>query len=282
MKITEITRRNIISYLLNRKTGFSGSLEMIDFIGRIWPLSSMPSTDQRFKNAHADIWQHMINNYDWDESYLLVDYLDLLTCDDDTFIQFVELSVHPTVVPDKDLQLESVEKIGNMLDDDEFKFESTGAISKRPIYKIIYVGEELSTEVYEVVLSFAGEDREYVEEVAKILKERGIKLFYDKYEEATLWGKDLVEHLDQVYRGSARYCVMFISKHYATKLWAIHERRSAFAKALQERQEYILPARFDDTEIPGIRPTIGYVDLRTKTPSELVDLILEKLGHNFS
>ncbi|MGM1020416.1 MAG: hypothetical protein ACQEXV_07705 [Bacillota bacterium] len=30
----------------------------------------MPSTDSRFKTASGDIWQHMINNSDWDEVYL--------------------------------------------------------------------------------------------------------------------------------------------------------------------------------------------------------------------
>ena len=93
-----------------------------------------------------------------------------------------------------------------------------------------------------------------------------------------MWGKDLSEHLDKVYRGSARYCVMFISKNYANKVWASHERRSALAKAIEEKEEYILPARFDDTEMYGIRPTIGYVDLATKAPEQLGKMILQKLG----
>ncbi len=42
--------------------------------------------------------------------------------------------------------------------------------------------------------------------------------------------------------------------------------------------EYILPARFDETEIPGLRKTIGYVDLRRKSPGVLAVLILQKLG----
>src|SRR5436190_17794730 len=57
-----------------------------------------------------------------------------------------------------------------------------------------------------------------------------VSLFYDNYEEASLWGKNLTEHLHKVYSGSARYCVMFISKHYAEKVWPTHERRSAFEK----------------------------------------------------
>lgn len=131
---------------------------------------------------------------------------------------------------------------------------------------------------YEVVLSFAGEDREYVERVAECLKKNNVKVFYDKYEEVTLWGKDLSEHLDKIYRGNARYCVMFLSKNYANKVWTRHERRSALAKAITEKGDYILPTRFDDTEIPGIQPTIGYVDLSKKTTEELCKMILQKLG----
>jgi hypothetical protein len=66
-----------------------------------------------------------------------------------------------------------------------------------------------------------------------------------------LWGKDLYEHLDWIYQKAARYCVLFASEAYANKVWTTHERRSAQARALQSNQEYVLPVRFDDTEIPG-------------------------------
>jgi hypothetical protein len=131
---------------------------------------------------------------------------------------------------------------------------------------------------YDVVLSFAGEDRTYVECVAESLERHGVLVFYDKYEQATLWGKDLPEHLDGVYRKQGRFCVMFVSRHYAEKMWTRHERRSALARTLEERVEYVLPARFDDTEIPGLRPTIGYQDLRHISPEQLGKLILQKLG----
>lgn len=131
---------------------------------------------------------------------------------------------------------------------------------------------------YDVAFSFAGEDREYVEKVADILRKTRVRVFYDRYEEAELWGKNLYEHLDQVYREKARFCVMFISEHYARKLWTSHERKSAQARAFADHMEYILPARFDDTEIPGLHRTIGYVDLREKSPEEFALLIQQKLG----
>jgi hypothetical protein len=70
---------------------------------------------------------------------------------------------------------------------------------------------------------------------------------------------------------------MFISEAYANKLWTNHERKSAQARAFQEAQEYILPARFDDTDIPGVLPTVGYVSLKGRSPEDLVSLITKKL-----
>jgi len=132
---------------------------------------------------------------------------------------------------------------------------------------------------YDVCFSFAGEDRAYVEEVAEHAKRAGIRVFYDLYEEVDLWGKDLFEHLDEIYKNSAKYCVLFVSQHYAKKLWTNHERKSAQERAFKENSEYILPARFDETPIPGLRETIGYVDLTNKSPKKLAEMISKKVGY---
>ena len=241
----------------------------------------MPSTDSRFSNAEGDIWQHMINNEDWEDDYLLATHLDLLKCEDDIFLSFLQQTVHPLVLNDAAILAASVSEYNAKLAPDGYQFEVSAQISGRPIYKAKKVTARSfvpNQTAYEIVLSFAGEDRAYVEKVADFLQEHDVKLFYDRYEEVTLWGKDLAEHLDKVYRGSARYCVMFISENYAKKVWTNHERKSALARAIEEKEEYILPVRFDGTDIPGIRPTIGYIDLTAKTPEELGKLILKKLG----
>ena len=105
---------------------------------------------------------------------------------------------------------------------------------------------------YEVALSFAGEDRKYVESVASELAGAGVAVFYDRYEEAELWGKNLYDHLRYIYSEAADYIVIFISAAYVTKPWTNHERESAQSRAFGERREYILPARFDDTKVPGL------------------------------
>lgn len=131
---------------------------------------------------------------------------------------------------------------------------------------------------YQVALSFAGEDRPVASEVARMLASQGISVFYDEYEEATLWGRDLYTHLADVYSQQAQYCLVFISRHYAGKLWTRHELQQAQARAFKEYQEYLLPIRLDDTRLPGLPETIVYVDLRQRPLAMLVKLVLQKLG----
>ena len=130
---------------------------------------------------------------------------------------------------------------------------------------------------FDIALSFAGEDREYVDKVATILKSKGVSVFYDKYEEANLWGKNLYDYLIDIYRNKAFYSIMFISHYYKEKMWTNHERQAMQSRAFQENQEYILPARFDNTEIPGILSTIGYISLEEKSPEDFCGIIIKKL-----
>ena len=139
-------------------------------------------------------------------------------------------------------------------------------------------GSENSHYDYDVCLSFAGEQRVYVREVADLLVKRGIRVFYDEREKVQLWGKDLYAHLDDIYQNLAKHCVLFASTEYANKVWTNHERRSAQARAIQEQGDYLLPARFDNTPIPGLPDTVGYIDVQNLTPAELADLIEQKLG----
>ena len=130
---------------------------------------------------------------------------------------------------------------------------------------------------YDVALSYAGEDREYVEAVAKILDSTGVSVFYDRFEVVSLWGRDLAEHLHHVYSVGSHFVVMFASQHYAKKAWPSHERQSALSRHFKGETDRILPVKHDDTEIPGVPSTIGYIDARQVTPEELAELIRKKL-----
>lgn len=53
----------------------------------------------------------------------------------------------------------------------------------------------------------------------------------------------------------------------------------ALAKSVKAKEAYILPVRFDATELPGLRPTIGYLDATKLSPEIVANAILERLGH---
>jgi hypothetical protein len=141
---------------------------------------------------------------------------------------------------------------------------------------------EQSAKEYEVSLSFAGEDRTYVADVARHLRAAGVRLFYDEFERVRLWGVDLAEDLQQQYFARSQYVLMFISEHYVSKIWPGHEKRAALAAAIASNREYILPVRFDDTELPGMNPTVRFEDARQTSSAELADLVLQKLGRNLN
>ena len=129
-----------------------------------------------------------------------------------------------------------------------------------------------------MALSFAGAQRDYVEQVAEALKARGVRCFYDADEQIELWGKYLAEELPAIYAEQAAAVVVFVSAEYAARDWTRLERRAALNRAVRERREYVLPARFDDTPLPGLLSDMVAVDLRGRTPQQFAAMIADKLA----
>jgi hypothetical protein len=150
--------------------------------------------------------------------------------------------------------------------------------SKNETRRLARVQDSGADNKYDVALSFAGEDREYVDAVASHLQEAGVRVFYDRFEETKLWGKNLYDYLSDIYQRRAMYTVVFISRAYRDKLWTNLERKAAQARAFSESREYLLPAIIDpDVEIPGVLKTIAYIDLKDLTPEDFAEKIIQKL-----
>ena len=134
---------------------------------------------------------------------------------------------------------------------------------------------------YEVALSFAGEDRGFAEGIAEGLKKSGIKVFYDNYYAADLWGQDLSVKLRDVYHSSSQFCIMIISEHYVKKMWPSHERQQAIERMIQQQgKAYVLPVRLDgySGEVPGMPGTISYLATSSANPEVVVEAFRRKIG----
>lgn len=130
--------------------------------------------------------------------------------------------------------------------------------------------------VFDVALSFAGEQRGYVRQVAERLESQGIKVFYDEFFESQLWGRNLPEYLKEVYYSKSDYCIMFISKDYISKMWPTYEGKCANARDLEEFGNYILPVVFEGTKMPGLDPGKKYLNASKYTPQQVADIFIKR------
>jgi hypothetical protein len=131
---------------------------------------------------------------------------------------------------------------------------------------------------YDVALSFAGEDRGLARDIANQLRLKGITVFYDEFEKYRLWGVNLVDYLTSVYFQNARFCMMLISEPYVRKMWTGLERQAMQAGALTAKVEAILPVRIDDSEVPGLLPTVGYLDYRHDGIEAIVSATVKRVS----
>jgi hypothetical protein len=88
---------------------------------------------------------------------------------------------------------------------------------------------------YDIVFSFAGEDRAIVKRIADALVSKGIKVFYDGYHKSDMWGKSLIEYFQGVYGPKVRYAIILISRNYPVKDWTDFELSVAKKEAKKKR-----------------------------------------------
>jgi len=134
-KISQITRRDIFDTLTVENINWSGRLNEPDFLSRLFDLSKLPSTDGRFKDAYGDIWQHRINNFDWENDWIYTDTrFNLSNCDDASFLQFLCEMLHPIVRGDTTEVARLLQMFNDNLSNDNFEIVEKTKISNRPVY----------------------------------------------------------------------------------------------------------------------------------------------------
>ncbi|MBF6216250.1 abortive infection family protein [Nocardia puris] len=134
MRITEVTRQAILDELRLGKIWWAGRLEEPTFLARLYPLDQMPSYDPRFEHADGDIWQHRINNYDWDDEWVFTDDRFELGRSDEKLLAFLAMTAHPVARPDRDEALTLVGMYNRHLRMDGWELAEVAQISGRPVF----------------------------------------------------------------------------------------------------------------------------------------------------
>ena len=140
----------------------------------------------------------------------------------------------------------------------------------------------LSSKRFRVAFSFAGEKREFVQQVAELLAERfgQAAILYDKYHEAEFARYDLGIYLPKFYREQSDLVVAVFSKDYDKKRWTGWEWMAIHAQLTKQEGSKVMLTRFDYANPEGLFENAAFAELDGRTAKEVATLILERLALN--
>jgi hypothetical protein len=134
-KITDVTRQHIADEMQLGKLWYHGNQSEPDFLTRLFNLKSLNSRDIRYGNAYDDIYQHMVNNNDWDINWIYTDpRINLLHCEDELYLRFLATTLHPIIRTSADEIVIILELYNKHLAGDGYEIIQTDEVSGKPIY----------------------------------------------------------------------------------------------------------------------------------------------------
>lgn len=148
-----------------------------------------------------------------------------------------------------------------------------GGIEKRAL-------ERSLTSRFRVALSFPGEHRRFVAEVAEYLARKlgRDEVFYDQWYEAELARINLHDYLTAIYRDQSDLLVVFLCADYERKDWCRLEWGIIRELISTRREDHIMLIRVDEGDVSGVVSSDGYISVTGRSAREIADLILQRLA----
>lgn len=139
---------------------------------------------------------------------------------------------------------------------------------------------DITQHLFEVGLSFPGEARGLVEQVARELEARigPNAYFYDNNYVSQLARPSLDTLLQDIYRNRSKLIVVFLGADYQRKDWCGVEFRAIRDIIMAREDQRVMFIRVDDGAVDGVFHTDGYVDARRFNPAEIAQFIAERLA----
>jgi hypothetical protein len=131
---------------------------------------------------------------------------------------------------------------------------------------------------FRVALSFPGEARQRVEQVAEILGTAlgRNRVFYDNWYQAELARPNLDLYLQAIYRNQSDLLVLFLCEDYEKKEWCGLEWR-AIRDLIKAKQDHrVMFLRLDDSPVSGILSIDGYLSIRDLSSADVGAAILAR------
>lgn len=130
-------RRHLFDALRNTGANWSGSLDEVTFLRRLYDLDRLESFDPRFATAEGDIVQHRYNNpEDWQDDWAFDDRrFKFADGPDEVLLRFLAGMIHPAVRTDTDEVERLPALINNVLAPDGYALVPARTVSGYPVYE---------------------------------------------------------------------------------------------------------------------------------------------------
>jgi very-short-patch-repair endonuclease len=202
--ITEVTRRRLLDGLAQRRTDWSGELNDVEFLRRLYDLDALPSNDPRFRSASGDIFQHrVLNPFDWEDDWIFSDTRFGLADSDKELLNFLAEMLHPAVRTDLDEVEELRTFLNSVLIHDGYEIAQTGEISGARVFEGRRIGSGVRGSMKNIIFAAIGPKPEIVLDDAinndlRIVKNEQNCLIYDRplgargltWHDLTVWWAD--------------------------------------------------------------------------------------------
>lgn len=132
---------------------------------------------------------------------------------------------------------------------------------------------------FKVALSFPGEQRQYVAEVANRLRAQlgDDAVFYDYDYQSQLARPNLDLLLQDIFGNRSELIVVFLCASYQSRTWCGLEWRSIRTLIAEKQDARLMLVRFDDNKVDGLLSIDGYLDARKISPIQVANLVVERL-----
>ena len=133
---------------------------------------------------------------------------------------------------------------------------------------------------YLIAVSYASEQRYYVEKFVNYFKRKNISIYYDRYEQKEMVGKLLHEKLQKIYTDETKFRIIFLSKNYTNKPITQAESEYILADNIYNKNKlYIF--KFDDSNLPGLNRNFVYSSISEfPDPSSYARFIYSVIENN--
>ena len=131
---------------------------------------------------------------------------------------------------------------------------------------------------WDVALSFAGTQRDYVGQVAVALKAQGVRCFYDADEQVRLWGTHLAEELPRIYARESAAVVVLSPPTTPGSPGPGWNAGPRLAEPCTRPGCTCCQPGSTIAKPPGLLIDVVAVDLRRYTPGQFAELVVAKLA----